>query len=404
MLLSLKADNFKSLCRFSIGFSPLTVLIGANSAGKSSVLHAIDLLAHFATDNVNEFLAVHNWKPADLKSKHYSASQRNMTFSAEFLLNNHYRLRWDVTLLAKKEDVNVNCVREKIVDLNVQRILLSRENKKLLWYDFAKNKEEEFPEIQLSGSMLALINSQEEEFVQRFPELTALKSFLVGIKSFDLLTPEKIKKTSRYVTDLGIGGERLGAFLHGLNDKQRKKINEKLKELCPCLDKISTYKEQNGQIHMQIKERFRDNGPYFVRSDYISDGLLRIIAIISLAALSDKCTALLLDEIEDGINPSLAGDLIEYLNSINRDVGKQIMVITHSPVMLNYFDSDRIVFLWRHNDGATYARKMFDTKEMREHLQYMNPGEVWLNMGQHELEEAMLKGMTGSFTGGENDS
>jgi len=189
-----------------------------------------------------------------------------------------------------------------------------------------------------------------------------------------------------------------------LNEKQRKKINEKLKELCPCLDKISTYKEQNGQIHMQIKERFRDNGPYFVRSDYISDGLLRIIAIISLAALSDKCTALLLDEIEDGINPSLAGDLIEYLNSINRDVGKQIMVITHSPVMLNYFDSDRIVFLWRHNDGATYARKMFDTKEMREHLQYMNPGEVWLNMGQHELEEAMLKGMTGSFTGGENDS
>ncbi len=41
MFRKLKVDNFKSLVNFSIEFSPMTVIIGNNATGKSSVLQQL---------------------------------------------------------------------------------------------------------------------------------------------------------------------------------------------------------------------------------------------------------------------------------------------------------------------------------------------------------------------------
>ncbi|MFA4885518.1 MAG: AAA family ATPase [Desulfotomaculaceae bacterium] len=391
MLKSLEIDNFKSLCKFKIEFSPLTVLIGNNAVGKSSVLHAIGFLAHFAEGNMKEFLNKRNWSPFELKSKHYHPSKRNISFTSVFSLENDYNLRWEFTLTARKENDDLQCVREKITDLDSEKVLLSREIKKMTWFDFSKNQYDVFPEIQLYGSMLSLIEN-EDKSIERFPHLLHLKKFIKGIESFELLSPEKMKKTSRFdAADLGIGGERLGAFLHSLTTEQRNEIDNKVKELYPYLDKVITWKKQYGHIHLQINEFYGETGSYAINSNYISDGLLRIIAIVSLGALSKDYTTLLLDEIEDGINPSLAADLINYLSIIGQKQNKQILVTTHSPVMLNYFNKDSIVFLWKGQDGITQADKMFESPEMIDHLRFMNPGEVWLNFESKDIEDSLLK-------------
>ena len=44
MFRKLKVDNFKSLVDFSVEFTPMSVIIGNNATGKSSVLQAIDFL------------------------------------------------------------------------------------------------------------------------------------------------------------------------------------------------------------------------------------------------------------------------------------------------------------------------------------------------------------------------
>jgi predicted ATPase len=389
LLRKLEVDNFKSLCNFSIEFSPLSVLIGSNSVGKSSILHAISLISHFANGSVKEYLLKRNWHSTELKSKHYHASKRNITFSAQFSLGES-NLKWDFTLTAKKDEDTLTCVREKITDMDTQSILLIRETKSMTWYDYTKNKMEKFPEIQLLGSMLSLIDTDKE--VVRFPQLVELKRFVSGINSSELLSPEKMKRTSRYdATDLGIGGERLGAFLHSLNTDQRQLINEKIKECYPYLQNVLTSKKRYGHVTLQMSEKFKDIEPYTVNANYISDGLLRIIAIISLSALDESYTAILLDEIEDGINPGLAANLINYLIDMTKETKKQIFITTHSPIMLNYFDEDSVIFLWRHQSGSVYAHKMFESPELREHLKFMNPGEVWLNLEQYEIETLLSK-------------
>lgn len=403
MLTSLEIDNFKSLCKFKVDFSPLTVLIGNNSSGKSSVLHAIGLLMHFAEGNLTEYLIIRNWTPSELKSKCYPASKRNISFSATFFLENSFNLKWDFTLTAKKETDNLYSVREKIIDQNSEKILLVRETKRTSWYDFTEGADVSFPDIQLYGSMLSLIDI-DDKTEKRFPQLCSLKKFIKGIKSFEMLSPDKMKRTSRNdAADLGIGGERLGAFLHSLNKDQRQRIDSKVREFYPFLDSVLTSRKRYGHVHLQINELYEEIGLSTINSNYISDGLLRIIALASLCELNKDTTALLLDEIEDGINPGLAADLIKYINGIGEKSNKQIFVTTHSPIMLNYFNKDSIVFLWKDKDGITVADKMFESPEMLEHLRFMNPGEVWLNFESKEIEKTLYEWRNKNLSGENTD-
>lgn len=387
MLEELYIDNFKSLREFKINFSnQLTVLIGSNSVGKSTVLQAVDFLAYFATGDLKTYLEKHNWKPSELRSKLYHSSKRNIIFKTKFNLNNQYYLEWEFTITIKKDEFFYS--REKVTDLTTNKVILLKDSKTLTWWDFKKSENEIFPEIQVSGSMLSLIDIKSHDYITRFPQLTALKKYVAGIKSFELLSPEYMKKTSRYDSkDLGIGGERLGSFLHSLSPNKRNAINNTLKRYYPHLDQVVTNKKQYGHVHLLINEIFGNSESFSINANYISDGLLRIIAIVSLGALDEHFKVLLLDELEDGINPNLAAELIDYLNSVGQEYKKQIIVTTHSPVMLNYFNFESIVFLWRDENGKVLSQKMFESKELLEQLDYMNPGEIWLNFDQGELEE-----------------
>jgi len=45
--------------------------------------------------------------------------------------------------------------------------------------------------------------------------------------------------------------------------------------------------------------------------------------------------------------------------------------------------------LWRSENGTVHSNKMFKSEELKQHLDYMSPGEVWLNVEQNEIENAL---------------
>lgn len=391
MLTNLKVDNFKALQDFEIGFSAkLTVLIGGNSVGKSTVLQAIDLLSYVADGRIVDYMNKHNWKVTEMKSK-----SGHTSFSCIFIIDGK-RLVWDFKLATKKD--NFICLEEKIIDETSNQMLLTRTSKKTQWFDFEKGTPENFPEIEVNGSVMAFIDETDTNYAKRFPLLVKLKRFLKGIASFELLSPYSMRKTSRNdAEDPGFGGERLAAYLHQLSTEQRREIDETIKKFYPPLQNISTKKKQYGYVELTLNEQYNQQKPNKVPSGYISDGLLRIIAITSLKALGEQYKMLLLDEIEDGINPELAAELVHHLYNVGEKNGKQIIVTTHSPVMLNYFDEKSIVFMWRNVQAKVYSLPMFESETLKNHLTYMNPGEVWLNLSQEEIINALTKDSGGGF-------
>jgi predicted ATPase len=100
----------------------------------------------------------------------------------------------------------------------------------------------------------------------------------------------------------------------------------------------------------------------------------------------------LLDEIEDGINPYLTEKVIDLLRLAIKNLGRQIIVTTHSPVILNDFNPEEIVFLWKDKKGFIHSRKFFGTEEMKSLLNALNPGEVWINLEKEEILNRLSRG------------
>ncbi len=69
MIKRIKIDNFKSLNDFTIDLKPLTVVVGNNAMGKSSILQAIAFLANCTVDDFGIILERRNWTVSNVKSR-----------------------------------------------------------------------------------------------------------------------------------------------------------------------------------------------------------------------------------------------------------------------------------------------------------------------------------------------
>ena len=130
-----------------------------------------------------------------------------------------------------------------------------------------------------------------------------------------------------------------------------------------------------GWKNLRVAEGYGEN--LVVDATHINDGLLRIMAI--LAQAQSTHSFLLFDEIENGINPELVEKLMSFLIGLDR----QVIVTTHSPMILNYIPDEvareAVMLLFKSVDGHTRCVRFFDLPEPREKLRVLGPGEVFVD-------------------------
>jgi len=92
----------------------------------------------------------------------------------------------------------------------------------------------------------------------------------------------------------------------------------------------------------------------------------------------------LLDEIEDGIEPHILPRLIERIVS---DSSAQFVMTSHSPLLINFFESESVTLVTRDQDGRSRFTAVNDLDVIRQGLEYLGPGEIWANAGLSTLNE-----------------
>jgi ABC-type multidrug transport system ATPase subunit len=116
---------------------------------------------------------------------------------------------------------------------------------------------------------------------------------------------------------------------------------------------------------------------------HINDGMLRLIAI--LAELQSDHPFLLFDEIENGINP----ELVEFVLDALVTTEKQVMLTTHSPMILNYLDDDTaaqgVIYLYKTKEGHTKSIHFFSIPSLKKKLAVMGPGEAFVDTNLTQL-------------------
>ena len=157
-----------------------------------------------------------------------------------------------------------------------------------------------------------------------------------------------------------------------------------LRRFYPAVIDFKVKQERAGWKKLYIIEEF--NGELIeTESKHVNDGLLRILAI--LAQTGSGKSILLFDEIENGVNP----EIIERLVDVLQNTGQQVLVTTHSPMILNYLADDvaksAVNFVYRSFDGGTRSKRLFDIPKMATKLKVMGPGEAFVDTSLSELAQ-----------------
>ncbi|HRR00212.1 MAG TPA: ATP-binding protein [Candidatus Cloacimonas sp.] len=403
MLKQVTIKGFKGITDLTLNLDKINVLIGINSSGKTTILQALDLLANCVSRDVSEYLKDKNWKVSDIKSQISKSSLLSYNALFEFEENgNPFLLIWQIEFKLISA-TSVNLIKESILKVNgkwdkaycnidkQQKLfenaipLYTYRDGIVIYEAFhdqkAKNQESEFY-LSLGSSGLKIIDFAGNK------DICLLKEFLKHTTNFETLAAENMRRSSRGTTeDIGIGGKQLAAFIKQMNPQQKEDYTKIVHSILNSMDSIDAYtKGTPGWVELFINEKFGSND-IKVRPYHISDGTLRILAFVALLNTQYDLGLLMLDEIENGLNPYITTKIVELLYEFTSQTKHQLLLSTHSSLMLDDFKPEDIIYVYRDNDGRIKAKKVFNTKKIKTFLDYMSPGEIWINLTEKELLE-----------------
>ena len=373
MITRFKIDNFKSLVDFELPpagheLGGFTCLIGLNGAGKSTLLQAFDFIAHIATGEIQPWLDHREWKKSELVS-HLGNRRPVITFSIRLRTPTGVEVEWT----ARFNATLLRCTAETITAGS--NTILKLEEKRLSVALTGGLPDRVFDDVPFEyfGSVLSTLKLADAQ-----PEIAEMKAALQGLRSLELLSPQLMRRKARASREIGASGEKLSPFLSQLPFEQQSALLSELKGFYPQLRHWGVKTYRAGWKSLRIFENYAKLSA--VDAGHINDGFLRVIAILSQQFTEHR--VLLLDEIENGINPAVVDRLMIFLVGLGRS-GKQIFVTTHSPVILNFLEDDvarsGVILLYKTVDGRTQACRYFDQPETGYKLKALGPGEVFVD-------------------------
>lgn len=391
MIKTFNVDNFKSLNNLSINLQPMTVIVGNNATGKSSILQAIDFVCGCVNDDFSVLLERRGWTVDNIRSKFIRSGTARISFGVEVALEEpvNTTLKWGMVLQPNVAKNQLHLVSEEIVDLDTKETLVQYKASAGGWIKGDKEELSIMPNFVITSSCLKVI--QHLHGVDS--RLNRLVDFFDNSESFEMLAPDNMRLSSRgVVKNIGETGKNLPSFIRQMSAEQKNNFMSKLKRILG--DRISdvsaSVKGKPGWTLINVKEHY-DTGDVEFSSKEISDGILRVLAFIAISEIEPANAIFLLDEVENGINSDYAEAMIDVLSEIYEESRHQLVLTTHSTVFLDYVKPEQIVLLYRDQNGSTRADNLFDSKEIRDKLEYMYPGEILLNMSQKEIADIFLK-------------
>lgn len=375
MIKSVRVVNFKSLAAIEIPLGHFNCLVGMNGAGKSTVLQALDFLSQLMRGDVQSWLDQRGWSAADLRCK--LRKESNITCQVSFLTSGGASLSWigvfnrsDLRCSQENAYLSTGETVSAVLRLNGQGYALD-------------GKEIQNIAFQYQGSILSSLKDSELP-----PPLREFRDALRRFRSLELLSPEKLRKSARVgEKDIGAGGEKLSAFLFNIKGEDKKRLVELLQKFYPALVDFKITSQKSGWKKLSVFEQF---GGQVLETEalHLNDGLLRILAVLTQAD-ADR-SLLLLDELENGINQEIVETLVDTL----LQSPQQLLVTTHSPLLLNYLPDDvarkAVRFLYKTPQGETRCRGFFSIPRMADKLEAMGPGDAFVDTDLRLLSEECI--------------
>jgi len=356
-------NNFKSIENIEIELGRFNIFIGANGSGKSNILEAIAMLsASKANDLDLEGLisrGVRIAKPM-LTLSSFLGKPTKKEIKVDVLFEDNGQ---KIPLQARFESSNINDLFAKWVDKEVE----SNTPEIIRQY-----LDEIFSKTQslTKGDILKEINEKLGE--KGIDKLNKYTKFLADFVIFNLSTSTlRGLNTFSRKAPLGINGEGLDVLISNFNNYENSKLL-KCKIFFNWLDEITFdkhdefkrlgYKLGKSTSILYFNDKFMQKKNNLFSAENANEGILHVLFYLALFISNKTPDFFSIDNIETALNPSLCRSLIKELAKLSKERGKQTLITTHNPAILDGLnlndDSQRLFEVYRTDEGMTKVRRI----------------------------------------------
>jgi predicted ATPase len=344
-LQSVRLRHFKAVRDSGVvEFTPLTVFIGNNGSGKSSLIEGLETFQNIVLHGLDEaFLPwrgfEHVWNqavPHQLKEDQIGKLERQnpMAFEIEG--------GW--------QGISYRGAVEIATDLKDGNQIV-----------FTKNE------------IISRIDSMKEDDVNRSfglesegkPRSEPQNSFWYFVHRWQFLSldprlmldPKPETRTERDIR-LAHDGSNIAQYLQSIADKEPtvlEGIVETLKAVLPFVSDLrpAITKELQRNVYLRLYEQGIEEP---LAGWLLSQGTLRIVALLAILRHPTPPSVVFIEEVENGLDPRTIHLLVEEIRNFLQS-GGQLVATTHSPYLLDLLDLSHIVVVERSKSGApTFTR------------------------------------------------
>jgi predicted ATPase len=404
MLKSFSAKNFRTLDGGIVDFEPLTFLVGPNASGKSNILRGIQAFGRAVTNladharNTSEarkrFESEH-WKADGSLAMHFAA--RLGTLGSDFA-------DYEIEIGSRDDGAVIRAERMKFNErASVDRDQLEENPKPPIEIgeEPERSREEDLAEdlkrmlkpsaIQAFPQQVAGFAIGEQEKRWR-PLLDQFRS--VSSQRTYMLDPRILIEASEPRThDLEENGRNFPSYLEELKEGRSPdlfdRIRDEFRKIFPFVSTITV-----PTVAGRKDILFWENGKkYAADKGGFSGGMLLALAYLAVAMEPDGPSLLCIEEPENGLHPKLLGFLVDFFRGITegRFGGKRIQIVltTHSPILLDFARPQEVRIVRRTNDGKTRVKSMTAVKGWERLYKAYDQvlGELWFSGALDALSE-----------------
>ena len=150
------------------------------------------------------------------------------------------------------------------------------------------------------------------------------------------------------------------------------KIEQLLKNINPTFKDIS-FDFIGSRSLLVLREH---NLSRSVPVEHISDGTLRYLLLLAILYNPDRGSLICIDEPEIGLHPDMINTIAQAMKHAAKE-GTQLIVATHSPLLLNQFDLEDILVFEKNKENETIvsSKQEEDFEDWQDN--YL-AGQLWL--------------------------
>ena len=370
-LKSFRLKNFKAVRDSGVvKFTPLTVLIGDNGSGKSSLIEGLQTYQRIVSAGLHA--AMQTWRGFEhiinppVKFLQTSDNGSRTSNPIEFALrgeagSSSYRTEMKIKMSPNGNEVYIES--EKLQRGN--RLFLTRNNKgEIFAFDETQSDFVVDSGMSIIGPWLMVINPAYKHQIE-----LSRDAFEEGLRGFDWQFVFLKAQSMGDERSLESGGRHVKLRSDGLNiaeyllDIRRQStdafdgIVETLQSILPNLNAleptVTTELERAVYLRMAEKE-------YEIPGWLLSSGTLRILALLALFRHPNPPSLILIEEFENGLDPRAIHLMVDEIREVVESGRSQVIVTTHSPYLLDLLPLSSILLVERVDGEPTFTRPADD--------------------------------------------